>query len=94
MLMKREMIEMFFSFENAAVASGHLDVKTKELIAIACSIMADCLPCLEHHYRMAAKNGVTVDEAKEAIAVAVAISAGNKIGKFSIKAAELFKETV
>jgi AhpD family alkylhydroperoxidase len=93
MLMKRKMIEMFFDFEGAAVAPGQLDVKTKELIAIACSIMADCLPCLEHHYKTAAKHGVTVEEAKEAIAVAVAISAGNKIGKFSLKAAELFKET-
>ncbi len=93
MLMQRELVEMFFNFENAAVAPGHLDAKTKELIAVACSIMADCLPCLEHHYRAAAENGASVEEAKEAIAIAVAISAGNKIGKFSLKAAELFKET-
>jgi len=41
---------------------------------------------------MAVQNGATVEEVKEAIATAIAISAGNKIAKFSLKAAELFKE--
>jgi AhpD family alkylhydroperoxidase len=92
MLIKEELVKMFFDFENATVAPGHLDVKTKELMAVACAIMADCIPCLEVHWRAAAKAGATVDEAKEAIAVAIAISGGNKIGKFSLKAAELFRE--
>jgi AhpD family alkylhydroperoxidase len=93
MLIRQELIEKFFDFGNTAFgAGGELDVKTKELIAVACSIMADCLPCFEHHYRMAAQNGATVEEAKEAIAVAIAISAGSKISKFSPKAAELFRE--
>jgi AhpD family alkylhydroperoxidase len=93
MLIQRDLMEKFFDFETVAVAKpGSLDVKTKELIAVGCSIMADCLPCFDHHYRMAVQNGATVEEVKEAIAIAIAISAGNKIAKFSLKAAELFKE--
>lgn len=92
MLIEKELVKMFFGFENATLEPGHLDVKTKELIAVSCSIMADCLPCFEYHYRRAADAGATVEEAKEAIAVAIAVSAGNKFGKFAAKAAELFKE--
>jgi AhpD family alkylhydroperoxidase len=93
MLIQRDLMKQFFDFETEAIATpGHLDVKTKELIAVGCSIMADCLPCFDHHYRMAVQNGATVEEVKEAIATAIAISAGNKIAKFSLKAAELFKE--
>ena len=63
-----------------------LDLKTKELIAIGCSLVAKCEGCLEGHLKKALELGLTKDEISDAIAIAVGIAAAG-IVDFSDKAA-------
>ena len=55
--------------------SHALDRKTKELIAIAASAITGCEGCLMGHIRRAKALGSTMDEIKEAVGVAFAVSA-------------------
>ncbi|MBM3701860.1 MAG: hypothetical protein FJW63_02515 [Actinobacteria bacterium] len=55
-----------------------LDGKTKELIALSNSVMADCIPCIEYHYRMVVKAGASKEEIAESLAIAMSVSAGSK----------------
>ncbi len=52
-----------------------LDLKTKELIAIAASAVAKCQGCLEGHIKKAIEIGLTKDEISDAIVVAIGIAA-------------------
>ncbi len=82
MFILKEMEEIWESFSSRAYQPNKLDGKVKELIAVSNSIMADCLPCLEHHYRKAVGAGATREEIAEAIAIAMSISAGSKKAKY------------
>ena len=53
MFLQNDVNEHYDHFSDKVYAAGSLDKKTKELIAVACSVMADCLPCLEWHYKQA-----------------------------------------
>ncbi len=52
-----------------------LDLKTKELIAIGCSLVAKCEGCLEGHIKKALETGATKEEISDAIVIAVGIAA-------------------
>jgi AhpD family alkylhydroperoxidase len=52
-----------------------LDLKTKELIAIGCSLVAKCEGCLEGHIKKALELGLTKEEISDAIVIAVGIAA-------------------
>jgi AhpD family alkylhydroperoxidase len=54
-----------------------LDLKTKELIAIGCSLVAKCEGCAEGHVRKALEIGATKQEISDAIAVAIGIAAAS-----------------
>jgi AhpD family alkylhydroperoxidase len=82
MFLPNDVNELYDQFSNKAAAPGDLDKKTKELIAIACSVMADCSPCLEWHYGQAVTAGATRDEISEALAVAMSVAAGSKRAKY------------
>jgi AhpD family alkylhydroperoxidase len=56
-----------------------LDLKTKELIAIGCSLVAKCEGCLEGHIRKALEIGATKEEISDAIVVAVGIAAAGVV---------------
>jgi len=59
-----------------AMASGALDKKTKELIAVALSVAARCDPCIGYHVQAAVKLGVTRAELDETLGVAVYMGGG------------------
>src|SRR6266536_3732951 len=63
-----------------------LDLKTKELIAIGCSLIAKCEGCLEGHIKKALQLGLTKHEISDAIVVAVGIAAAGVVD-FTDKAA-------
>ncbi len=63
-----------------------LDLKTKELIAIGCSLIAKCEGCLEGHIKKALELGITKHEISDAIVVAIGIAAAG-VMDFSDKAA-------
>ena len=59
-----------------AMATGALDKKTKELIAVALSVAARCDPCIGYHVQSAVKLGVTRQELDETLGVAVYMGGG------------------
>jgi len=74
--------KLYDAFSNKVAAPGSLDQKTKELIAIACSVEVDCAPCLEWHYGRAVKAGASREEISEALAIAMSVAAGSKRAKY------------
>lgn len=78
--------ERYFSFYQELYNDEHsvLDLKTKELIAIAASLNAGCHGCFKGHVIKAARNGATRDEIGEAIAVALAIAGAAVVDRTDI----------
>ena len=56
-----------------------LELKTKELIAIGCSLVAKCEGCLEGHIRKALEIGATKQEISDAIVIAVGVAAAGVV---------------
>ncbi len=56
-----------------------LDLKTKELIAIAASAVAKCEGCLAGHIKKALEIGVTRQEISDALVVAIGIAAASVV---------------
>jgi AhpD family alkylhydroperoxidase len=89
MFLLKDVNELYDQFSNKVYAANLLDKKTKELIAVSCSVMADCVPCIKHHYQEAVKAGATKDEIAEALAISMSISAGSKKAKYAPVISEL-----
>lgn len=66
-----------------------LDLKTKELIAIAASAVAKCQGCLDGHIKKALEIGLTRDEISDAIVVAIGIAAASVVDMTDRAAIEL-----
>ena len=67
------------TLSGAGGKTGHLDSKTRELIALAVAVSLRCDGCITSHVDAAIKLGATRDEVAEALGVAVAINAGAAI---------------
>lgn len=61
---------------TAGNRSGHLDERTRELIALACAVTTRCDGCIAIHAEAAVKAGVSDEEIAEALGVAVSMNAG------------------
>jgi AhpD family alkylhydroperoxidase len=68
--------ESFLQMEEATYADGALPKKTKELIAVGISVLADCESCMQWHIDQAAACGATPREVLEAIEVGIEMGAG------------------
>ena len=66
----------FSQLARAATASGALDAKTKELIALAIGVAGHCDPCIGFHAKALRRMGATRDEVAEAIGVCVYMGGG------------------
>ena len=66
----------FASLTKGAQATGVLDKKTKELIALAIAVATHCKGCIADHARAAVRTGATHQEAAEALAVAIQMGGG------------------
>ncbi len=66
-------------YKESYFSPTSLDLKTKELIAIGCSLIAKCEGCLEGHIRKALELGVTKHEISDAIVIAVGIAAASVV---------------
>jgi AhpD family alkylhydroperoxidase len=71
--------ELYFRFYKETYKPSALDRKTKELIAIAASLIAHCQGCLEGHIKKALKLGATREEIGEVIAIAIGVSAASVV---------------
>ena len=71
-----EVVQAFWQLHKRTTAPGALDRKTKELIALAISIVMRCDDCIAHHVSDALKAGATRDELCEALSVATLMGGG------------------
>ncbi len=75
-----ETAEAFGQMRNSIFKDGFLDVKTKELVAVASSVLMRCQYCVDVHSQRAVTAGAAKEEIAEAIAVAMFVAAGSQIG--------------
>lgn len=75
---------------GAGTKTGHLDAKTRELIALAVAISLRCDGCITVHAAEAKKLGATENELAEALGVAVSINAGAAL-VYSTRTLDAFK---
>ena len=70
--------DIYMSFyKESYFKPSALDLKTKELIAIGCSLIAKCDGCIEGHIKKALEIGASKHEISDAIAVAIGIAAAS-----------------
>lgn len=66
----------FGDMSKAAMASGALEAKVKELMAMVIGVVHGCDGCIASHARGAARAGATTQEAAEAIGVGIMMHGG------------------
>ena len=91
MFLLQEIERLYNEFSNAVYKPNILDGKTKELIAVSNSVMADCVPCINYHYAKAMENGASREEIAEALAIAMSVCAGSKRAKYAAVISDLEK---
>ena len=86
-----ETVKGYVTLNGAGEKTGHLDAKTRELIALAVAISLRCDGCITVHAAAAKKLGATEGELAEALGVAISINAGAAL-VYATRAHEAFKE--
>ena len=66
-------INRFFNLDGRAYEAGALDVKTKELLGLVASLVLRCADCVTYHVVRAREEGVTREEAFEALSVGLIV---------------------
>jgi len=54
-----KVIKRFFNLDTNAYAAGALDIKSKEMIGLACSMVMRCDDCVKYHLGSCFESGVT-----------------------------------
>ena len=72
-------MKAFWAFDKAAFAEGALDVRQKQLIAVAVALTTQCPYCVEIHTKGAGDAGPDDAQLSETAVVAAAIRAGGAI---------------
>lgn len=68
LIMKR-----LFNLDTNAYAPGILDVKTKELIGLTCSLVLRCDDCVKYHLGKCKEEGLSTKEVNEAMGIATLV---------------------
>lgn len=71
-----EVMKAFSAIAQSALAPKALDVKTKELIAIAIAVAVRCDDCIAFHVKAAIDHGATREEVQETLGMAIYMGAG------------------
>lgn len=66
-------IKRIFNLDTNAYAEGVLDVKTKELIGLTCSLVLRCDDCVKYHLGKCKEIGFTSEQVHEAMGVATLV---------------------
>src|SRR5690349_9398567 len=66
-------LKRIFNLDTNAYAEGVLDVKSKELIGLTCSLVLRCDDCVKYHLGKCKEVGFTTKEVHEAMGVATLI---------------------
>ncbi|WP_066570593.1 carboxymuconolactone decarboxylase family protein [Snodgrassella sp. CFCC 13594] len=86
-----ETMKGFSDIGKAAMKSGVLDPKTKELIALAVGVAARCDGCIGFHTKALARLGATTEEVHEALGVAIYMG-GGPVAMYAANAVSAFHE--
>ncbi len=81
----------FTALHRGTMAEGHLDVKTKELIALSIGVSTRCVDCIGFHVQAAAKAGATREDVAEAVGVAMMMGGGPAY-MYGVKAIEAYDQ--
>jgi len=71
-----DVMKGFSAIARSALAPGALDVKTKELIALAISVATRCDDCIAFHSKAAVEHGATREEVLETLGMAIYMGGG------------------
>ena len=71
-----EAYSAFGALHQATTGDGAISAKTKELIALAISVVKQCDGCIANHAKAAAKQGATPEEVADALGVAFLMDGG------------------
>ena len=75
-------MKKFYGLDNAIYEKGVLDVKTKELLGLAASLVLRCDDCILFHLIRAHKAGVTSEELTESMMIAMFVGGSITIPHF------------
>jgi AhpD family alkylhydroperoxidase len=74
-----DVMKAFSALSQAALKTGALDTKTKELIAVAIGVAIRCDDCIAFHVKAAVDAGATREEVMETLGMAVYMGAGPSV---------------
>lgn len=86
-----KVIKRFFNLDTNAYQAGALDVKTKEMLGLACSMVLRCDDCIKYHLGKCHECGLTDEEVYEVFAIANLIGGSIVIPHFR-RAVEYWEE--
>ena len=66
-------LKRIFNLDTNAYAPGDLDLKTKELIGLTCSLVLRCDDCVKYHLGKCKEVGLTTKQVNEAMGIATLI---------------------
>lgn len=66
-------IKRIFNLDTNAFSAGHLDVRSKELIGLTCSLVLRCDDCVRYHLGKCREVGFSTEEINEAMGVATLV---------------------
>jgi AhpD family alkylhydroperoxidase len=66
-------IKRIFNLDTNAYTEGHLDIKSKELIGLTCSLVLRCDDCVRYHLGKCKEAGFTTEEINEAMGIATLV---------------------
>ena len=86
-----KVIKRFFNLDTNAYQEGAVDVKTKEMLGLACSMVLRCDDCIKYHLGKCMECGLTDEEIYEVFAIANLIGGSIVIPHFR-RAVEYWEE--
>lgn len=66
-------LKRIFNLDTNAYTAGALDIKTKEIIGLTCSLVLRCDDCVKYHLGKCKEVGFRTEEINEAMGVATLI---------------------
>ena len=66
-------IKRIFNLDTNAYAEGVLEIKTKELIGLTCSLVLRCDDCVKYHLGKCKEVGLTTEQVHEAMGISTLI---------------------
>lgn len=65
-----KVLKRLFNLDTNAFAEGALDIKTKEVVGLACSMVLRCDDCIRYHLGKCHEVGITTKQVFEAFSIA------------------------